>query len=226
MMSVKYPKIFCLSAVDPAAQPELDALDQLPLSLSVSAGWALCGHELPAGAAEDEDADACDADVGYANRASDAPTPAHVGLHAGDRSGRDAASRKKGGQAAALERECSSESVSDSDSVLELAVQAAEAVQAVQAQAGSAAPLLGEVAEHAPPSMSNGTEPPAQEKPGLFNPARTIPRSERMAIGMKAKQLLDMGRLLWLQARVPHAELVCYVPEEVSGENRLLLGVM
>ena len=46
---------------------------------------------------------------------------------------------------------------------------------------------------------------------------------------MRAKQLIDMARCLWLQQlpgpAVRRAALLNYIQPEVSGENRLLLAL-
>jgi len=64
---------------------------------------------------------------------------------------------------------------------------------------------------------------------------------ERAAVGLKCKQLLDMGRCAWLQQQLPGlhrapaagsnkaAGGVCvryvqYVPVQLSGENRMILA--
>ncbi|EFJ48142.1 hypothetical protein VOLCADRAFT_117653 [Volvox carteri f. nagariensis] len=58
-----------------------------------------------------------------------------------------------------------------------------------------------------------------------FDPVFRIPRAVRMALGQKCKQLIDAGRLEWLQRRFRRAEMVSYIGPEVTGENRLLLAV-
>ncbi|GAB4817542.1 hypothetical protein N2152v2_004588 [Parachlorella kessleri] len=57
-----------------------------------------------------------------------------------------------------------------------------------------------------------------------WRPHHALGRAERMAVGHKCKRLIDYGRMLWLQQQGFKAELVAYVPPEVSGENRLLLA--
>ncbi|GIL88710.1 hypothetical protein Vretimale_17287 [Volvox reticuliferus] len=58
-----------------------------------------------------------------------------------------------------------------------------------------------------------------------FDPVFRLPRALRMAVGQKCKQLIDAGRLDWLRQRFRSAELVSYIGPEVTGENRLLLAV-
>lgn len=72
----------------------------------------------------------------------------------------------------------------------------------------------------------NGGPPtePASSSLLPFDPCQALPRARRMALGQMCKQLIDRGRLDWLARRCASAELVCYVPPEVSGENRLLLA--
>ena len=51
-----------------------------------------------------------------------------------------------------------------------------------------------------------------------------FPMARRVAVGQKCKQLIDRGRLEWLQGRgCSRAEMVTYCTTDVSGENRLLL---
>ena len=47
-----------------------------------------------------------------------------------------------------------------------------------------------------------------------------------LQVGQQCKELLDLGRLQWLQRQqqVAVAEMVQYIQPSVSGENRLLLA--
>lgn len=47
---------------------------------------------------------------------------------------------------------------------------------------------------------------------------------EREELGFKCKRILDMGRLLYLQNRGLHAELVYYVDRDISPENAVLIA--
>ena len=55
-----------------------------------------------------------------------------------------------------------------------------------------------------------------------------LPRERRVAVGQMCKQLIDQGRLEWLQGMgaCGQTELVSYCRPEVSGECRLLLALM
>lgn len=48
--------------------------------------------------------------------------------------------------------------------------------------------------------------------------------AEKAELGFICKEIIDMGRLLWLRGRGRKAELVKYVPVGVSPENHLLLA--
>ncbi|KAJ7524021.1 hypothetical protein O6H91_18G073300 [Diphasiastrum complanatum] len=51
-----------------------------------------------------------------------------------------------------------------------------------------------------------------------------LDKRERKALGMKCKQILDCGRLLWLKQNGLEVKFVQYVSENVSPENKLLLA--
>ncbi|DBA70544.1 TPA: hypothetical protein ACH3X2_011942 [Trebouxia sp. C0005] len=51
-----------------------------------------------------------------------------------------------------------------------------------------------------------------------------LSRTERMALGQKCKQLIDVGRVLWLAEQGFQVQSVLYVDPKISGENRLLLA--
>lgn len=53
---------------------------------------------------------------------------------------------------------------------------------------------------------------------------RCLKPAARAILGLKCKELLDTGRLIWLRELGLSAKLVNYVPAKVSPENRLLLA--
>jgi len=148
--------------------------------MSWMTGWALCGHEAPAGCGEGG-AEAPDADRGGSKRPTSASPdppcsePAQVG---GRRS--------------------------------------AEAVGAGLAQECCPASAAAAEAE-----TSGGMDAGVKQSavPGWW-----LEREERIRIGQACKQLIDRGRMLWLQAQGFQSKLVKYIPAEVSGENTLLIA--
>lgn len=54
----------------------------------------------------------------------------------------------------------------------------------------------------------------------------SMPALERALLGFMCKEIIDVGRLLWLRDQGMKAELVKYVPSSVSPENHLLLAKM
>ncbi|KAG2488324.1 hypothetical protein HYH03_013174 [Edaphochlamys debaryana] len=160
-------------------------------------GWALCGHDTPAGVApvagdDEPDEDPC-ADGGGERAVGGAPS-----ADAADGAG-------------------SAGAVTSTQQPLEAAT--SEDAQA----AGSGQVGIGAVAAAAANEGAVGAAGAAP--PGEFDPAARLPRARRMAIGAMAKQLIDAGRLDWLTKRYGRAELVSYIGPEVTGENRLLLAV-
>lgn len=53
---------------------------------------------------------------------------------------------------------------------------------------------------------------------------RNMKAVDRAAFGLKCKDIIDMGRVLWLRERGLVAELVKYVPPRISPENHLLIA--
>ncbi|GFR49794.1 hypothetical protein Agub_g11732 [Astrephomene gubernaculifera] len=92
-----------------------------------------------------------------------------------------------------------------------------------------APPTSQEAAAPAPaPAVQQQAWQQNEQQPSVrssFNPVSHLPRDRRMAVGQMCKQLIDAGRLEWLQGRFQSAELVSYIGPEVTGENRLLLAV-
>ena len=47
---------------------------------------------------------------------------------------------------------------------------------------------------------------------------------DRAAVGFICKDIIDMGRLMWIKEQGLEAKLVKYVPSNISPENRLLVA--
>uniref|UniRef100_A0A0E0KL58 tRNA:m(4)X modification enzyme TRM13 n=1 Tax=Oryza punctata TaxID=4537 RepID=A0A0E0KL58_ORYPU len=67
-------------------------------------------------------------------------------------------------------------------------------------------------------------EKPDVEVSGLDRLIRSIPAGERAALGFMCKDIIDTGRLLWLREKGLVADLVSYVPSNISPENHLLVA--
>jgi tRNA:m4X modification enzyme len=63
-----------------------------------------------------------------------------------------------------------------------------------------------------------------QEAIGIERIIRSIPAGERASFGSMCKDIIDTGRLLWLGQKGLVADLVSYVPSNISPENRLLIA--
>lgn len=74
------------------------------------------------------------------------------------------------------------------------------------------------------PSEVRETEKPGPEITRTERLIRGIPGEERSALGFMCKDIIDTGRLLWLRHKGLEADLVSYVPSNVSPENRLLVA--
>ncbi|KAJ4844780.1 hypothetical protein Tsubulata_003493 [Turnera subulata] len=59
---------------------------------------------------------------------------------------------------------------------------------------------------------------------GIEGVVRSIKAVERAALGFKCKQIIDMGRMMWLKEHGMYARLVKYVASSISPENHLLLA--
>ncbi|TQE11520.1 hypothetical protein C1H46_002895 [Malus baccata] len=59
---------------------------------------------------------------------------------------------------------------------------------------------------------------------GVEDCVRNMKAVERAVLGFMCKQIIDMGRLMWMKERGLEAEFVKYVPSSVSPENHLLIG--
>ncbi|KAL6636586.1 hypothetical protein ACP70R_024158 [Stipagrostis hirtigluma subsp. patula] len=62
------------------------------------------------------------------------------------------------------------------------------------------------------------------EAVGIERIIRSIPAGERASLGFMCKDIIDTGRLLWLRQKGLVADLVSYVPSNISPENRLLIA--
>ncbi|RCV40081.1 hypothetical protein SETIT_9G022900v2 [Setaria italica] len=67
-------------------------------------------------------------------------------------------------------------------------------------------------------------EKPDPEIIGIERIIRSIPTGERASLGFMCKDIIDTGRLLWLRHKGLVADLVSYVPSNISPENRLLIA--
>uniref|UniRef100_A0A7N0USM8 tRNA:m(4)X modification enzyme TRM13 n=1 Tax=Kalanchoe fedtschenkoi TaxID=63787 RepID=A0A7N0USM8_KALFE len=53
---------------------------------------------------------------------------------------------------------------------------------------------------------------------------RSMSVTDRAILGFKCKEIIDMGRLLWLKEHTMESRLVKYVPSNISPENHLLVA--
>ncbi|KAM0878834.1 hypothetical protein ACQ4PT_034646 [Festuca glaucescens] len=65
---------------------------------------------------------------------------------------------------------------------------------------------------------------PDLEFTGIERIIRGMPGEERNALGFMCKDIIDSGRLLWLRSKGLDADLVSYVPSNISPENHLLIA--
>ena len=54
--------------------------------------------------------------------------------------------------------------------------------------------------------------------------ARHMNPVERAVLGFMCKEIIDMGRLMWLKECGLETQLVKYVPSSISPENHLLIA--
>ncbi|KAH9290713.1 hypothetical protein KI387_034830, partial [Taxus chinensis] len=73
-------------------------------------------------------------------------------------------------------------------------------------------------------SVCDTVEAPANVYDEMGDIIRCLKPAGRAMLGMKCKEILDTGRLVWLREQGLNAKLVNYVPARVSPENRLLLA--
>ncbi|CAN6308637.1 unnamed protein product [Urochloa humidicola] len=74
------------------------------------------------------------------------------------------------------------------------------------------------------PSEVREPEKPDSEILGIERIIRSIPTVERASLGFMCKDIIDTARLLWLRQRGLVADLVSYVPSNISPENHLLIA--
>jgi len=53
---------------------------------------------------------------------------------------------------------------------------------------------------------------------------RNMKAADRAAVGFMCKDIIDMGRFMWIKEQGLEAKLVKYVPSNISPENRLLIA--
>ena len=59
---------------------------------------------------------------------------------------------------------------------------------------------------------------------GVEDVVKDMKPVERAALGFMCKQIIDMGRLMWMKEHGLEAQFVKYVPSTVSPENHLLIA--
>ena len=59
---------------------------------------------------------------------------------------------------------------------------------------------------------------------GVEEIVRNMKAVERAVLGFMCKQIIDVGRLMWMKERGLEAKLVKYVPSSISPENHLLIA--
>ncbi|PON88758.1 S-adenosyl-L-methionine-dependent methyltransferase [Trema orientale] len=59
---------------------------------------------------------------------------------------------------------------------------------------------------------------------GVEDIIRNMKAVERAALGFKCKQIIDMGRMMWLREHGLETQFVKYVPPTISPENHLLIA--
>lgn len=175
-------------------------------------GWALCGHQLPAGQGEfDPDSDEDNGEAGPQS-CNDA--------NCGD-------SQRGIGQAHKAPNGPEPNDAPTSD-LRHFADRDAEPCSAPVSQShdlSTPRPPAGSV----PPATAAATAAvchPESTTADGFDPLKFVPRERRIAIGQKCKELIDIGRWHWLQQRCPSTELVEYISPQISGENRLLVAAV
>lgn len=215
------------------------------------AGWALCGHDAAPGLGglegeeQGNEGGAGAAAAGSVHGAGKGKSRRDVGSSGGGpRKKAHAGPASDGGHAPGATVACSAqgagEEASGVDGGGEQGVTDEEVPASVVAggQGSAAAPSSS-------PACMDAVWHPESEgaavvyQDGQWDPARALPRAQRMAIGAMCKALIDRGRLLWCCSRLGLAPppsqqneavegdcracLVAYVQQEVSGENKLLL---
>ena len=59
---------------------------------------------------------------------------------------------------------------------------------------------------------------------GVEGIIKNMKAADRATLGFMCKDIIDMGRLMWIKERGLEAKLVKYVPTDISPENRLLVA--
>lgn len=59
---------------------------------------------------------------------------------------------------------------------------------------------------------------------GVGEIVRDMQPIDRAVLGFMCKDIIDMGRLMWVKARGLESQLIKYVPCSISPENRLLVA--
>lgn len=59
---------------------------------------------------------------------------------------------------------------------------------------------------------------------GVEEAIQNMPSVDRAIFGFMCKEIIDTGRLLWLREHGLDAQLVKYVPSNISPENHLLVA--
>ncbi|KAK9723693.1 hypothetical protein RND81_05G018400 [Saponaria officinalis] len=93
---------------------------------------------------------------------------------------------------------------------------------AVDADHGSNLTDDGFLQSHVP---SGGSDEPRGDAKGVEDVLRNMKPSDRAALGFMCKDIIDMGRLLWVkECGLEESKLIKYVPSDISPENRLIVA--
>ncbi|XP_021769971.1 tRNA:m(4)X modification enzyme TRM13 homolog [Chenopodium quinoa] len=92
---------------------------------------------------------------------------------------------------------------------------------AVDADHGSDVSDDGSLQSPVPPSDNDENGGDAS---GVEDYTRNMKAMDRAALGFMCKDIIDMGRLMWIKECGLEAKLVKYVPSDISPENRLLIA--
>ncbi|KAL9227662.1 hypothetical protein vseg_003324 [Gypsophila vaccaria] len=74
-----------------------------------------------------------------------------------------------------------------------------------------------------PVPLGGGDESPGDAK-GVGNILRNMKPSDRAALGFMCKDVIDIGRWLWVKECGLETKLIKYVPSDISPENRLIVA--
>ncbi|XP_021836566.1 tRNA:m(4)X modification enzyme TRM13 isoform X1 [Spinacia oleracea] len=95
---------------------------------------------------------------------------------------------------------------------------------AVDADHGSDVSDDGSLPSPIPPHPPSGNEECGGDARGVEGITRNMKAMDRAALGFMCKDIIDMGRLMWIKECGLEAKLVKYVPSDISPENRLLVA--